>query len=158
MINNFPAKNGYNPGGYKSFLFIPFQDISSQQVSVHSKITLALGLHPGKVWLNGYSTAETLNFKEECIPTVNGPTYLQVISGFVPGERPELIDLMAELEGMQLLVQLLDTRGQKRIVGCYGFPLTFNSTYDSGSNRPDAKGFTYKMTVTSRHRAPVYQI
>lgn len=157
MISNFPTKKIYNLGGLKNFKFIPFLDVAFQPAIEQGKITGALTLVNGGTWLNGYATPETLNFKEECVATSDGNIYSQTISGFVPGDHPELIDLLQALEDLPILVQIADTRGQIRLVGSHGFPMTFAGTYDSGSNRSDAKGFNFRISTNSIFRAPVYK-
>ncbi|WP_074590450.1 hypothetical protein [Pedobacter antarcticus] len=157
MISSFPPKKLYNPGGLLGFKFIPFNQVVSYPEIVDSVINKQLALTYGSSWLTGYSTAQTLNFDEECIQTENGPTYLQTISGYVPGDRPELIALLQALEGIEMVVQVMDPRGQNRLVGSHGYPLVFKAVYKSGTNRPDARGFSYTISNTSIFRAPVYK-
>ena len=156
MISNFPAKRSYNPGGYKGFKFSPLSAVSIYPAIQSGAINLPYTFTQGNGWLDGYATYGTLLFKEIGVPSDNGKFYNQEITGFVPGDSPELSALMDEMEQQPFIIRLLDPRGKMRVAGTHCYPLIFTAEFNSGGNRPDAKGYTFKFTGQSIFRAPAY--
>jgi len=155
MYNNFPNKKAYNPGGYREFLFLPDYSIETFPMILNGSAQVPVGLAPGATWFAGYSTPETLSFTEESKTDANGTWYQQVISGFAPGDKPELVALMENLEKGRFLVMLRDSQGIRRLVGTPYSPLELQSNFNSGDKRSDLKGFAFKFTGQSLFRAPV---
>lgn len=156
MISNFPSKKLYNPGGYGKFYFLPHTSVDTFPMIVSGAAQVAVGLKVGHAWLEGYSTAETLNFSEESADDAHGPFYIPIISGFVPGDRPELVSLLQTMENMRFLVKLKDSLGKYKLVGSPGCPLKLLSNFSSGDRRSDLKGFAFKFTGQALYRAPDY--
>lgn len=146
-----------NIGGMASFTFIPFYLVITlppiQGKIINSPVVLA----PGQSMLNGYSTLEELDFKETQKEEDNGPFYQWDISGFMPGDSPDLIDLMENMEMTRNLVIVKDNLNQKRLVG-YDAPLTFRATFQSGTKPGEARGYKYSFSGVSSKRAPVYRL
>lgn len=117
---------------------------------------MPLTLKPGAAWLAGYATAYTLSFKEVFADTEQGRAYTQTIEGFFPGESPEITDLMDLMDGNYFVVQIQDPQKRSRLVGGHGHPLLFSSSFDSGLNRSDAKGYQFSFTAQSEFKAPYY--
>lgn len=157
MITNFPKKKSYNPGGLRSFRFVPRSWILGYPPIINNKITGEVTLLPGREWLTGYATAETLAFEENGKDSPNGVYYDQSIPGFAPGDHEDLLDLIQSMEGNEFVALVVDARGQTRLVGGYGYPLKFISDYSSGTMRSDGKGFSYEFTSQCPFRAPVYK-
>lgn len=157
MITDFPAKPVYNQGGYSTFKFIPHLFITSFPAAVNHVISTAI--ITSSPWLNGYATYETLQFNEEDIKSGHGKSYRAQISGFIPGEYPELTQLLFEMEQMEkFVVQLRNSQGKIRIIGSPERPLEFSSVFSSGDQRSSAKGYTLKFTGDELNRAPFYQL
>lgn len=156
MLTNFPKSKTYNLGGLVGFKFVHCSAVDSWPGIFNSKVSQALLLKPGFEWLTGYSTPETLNFDEPSKETQNGPYYEKIVSGFVPGDKEELLALMEQMDGRMFILIIKDTNGQDRLIGSHGDFLTFYSTYNSGSTRQDQKGYNFKFTGSAIFRAPVY--
>lgn len=157
MITNFPAKKIYNQGGYNSFTFSPFQLISGIQRTVANNMPSALvSFAAGDDWLSGYATVQTLAYTEDPQQDANGTFYNLTIAGYVPGDKPELEQILGEMEQQRHIVVLKDTSGILRLVGTRDMPLSFNAAFSSGANRSDQKGYTFKFSGTSTLRAPQY--
>lgn len=154
MISNFPKKKAYNPGGYTSFFFLPFNEVATFPMIVNGVAVVPVGLKNGAKWRAGYATPETLLFEEEGFEDANGPFYLPIITGFVPGDKPALISLIQSLEKVPCLVILRDSLGKMRLVGSVGCPLTLTSKEGSGSKRSDSKGLSFKFAGQALYRAP----
>ena len=156
MLTNFPKSNSYNLGGLRSFQFVHRSAISAWPGIFNGKVLTPISLKEGFEWLTGYATPETLSFSENSKDEQNGPYYEKEITGFVPGNKDELIDLMNKMDGHEFVLIVKDPNNQTRLVGSHGFPLLFSSLYNSGAGRPDARGFNFKFTGVSIFRAPVY--
>lgn len=157
MISNFPKPKGYNLGGLRSFLYAHVHSFLSFPAIKDGVITAPVQFVAGAGWFTGYSTLYTLNFDENGKDSPNGPIYDQVLSGFSPGDRPENLDAIHSAEGAEFVLLVTDANGQKRLIGGYGYPLTFLADYSSGSNRSDTKGYAYKFFGNSTFRAPIYK-
>lgn len=157
MITNFPDKKPYNLGGYLSFIFSPVQYISGYTRSLAGNVQSALvAFSAGAGWLTGYATRETLAYTEETQLDDNGNYYNLTVAGFVPGDKPELEQILAEMEMRRHLVVLKDPAGILRIIGSKAQPLDFSASFGSGAARADQKGYTFKFTGASSVRAPQY--
>jgi hypothetical protein len=156
MISSFPTKNAYNPGGYSHFNFVPKDFVSAYPMISGGTALVPVGLAAGYAWLTGYATRGTLNYIEQPQNDGNGTYYLQTITGFVPGERAELIDLLQQMADVRYLVSIKDVFSQWRLVGSLACPLDFMAEYDSGTLYADQKGFKFTFTGTSINRSPVY--
>lgn len=158
MIANFPKKKSYNPGGLRTFKFVPVSFILSYPAIIDGKINSALQLLPGKEWLTGYSTPYTLEYSENAKKSTQGDYYDQSLSGFAPGDHEDLLDVIQSLNDQYFILLVEDARGQLRLVGGYGFPLAFTADFSSGSSRSDSKGFSFEFSGQSIFRAPIYKI
>lgn len=157
MITNFPPKNLVNNGGYKSFKFLPIESLDTYPVIINGSCQTAITTKNSAVWLTGYRTPETLGFTEELNTTLNGNTYLQKIVGFVPGNKPELINLMQMMDDRRFIVLIEDFYGVNRLVGDPNNPLRFRSDFSGETNRNGKKGFSYSFQSESLFRAPAYE-
>ncbi|WP_182956286.1 hypothetical protein [Pedobacter gandavensis] len=146
-----------NVGGNSSFTFIPVYLVVSLPPIQGKLITSPVVLSPGQNMLNGYSTLEELDFKETQKDEDDGPFYQIDISGFMPGDSPDLIDLMENMEMVRHLVIVKDNLNQKRLVG-YNAPLSFRATFQSGSKPGEARGYKYSFSGLSAKRSPVYRL
>jgi hypothetical protein len=158
MFSNFPTKKLTNLGGLRSFKFIPDHYLLTYPVIRDGQITSALSILPGKTWFEGYATPETLDFNEDITDSENGPVVKQIISGFVPGDDPVLVNLLRKMVGVSFCVQFTNPKNEVRIAGTNGYPLTFSSKYSSGSARADSKGFRFEFSGESIYSAPAYKI
>src|ERR1700754_3213781 len=131
MISNFPAKKAYNPGGYKSFQFIPYYQVSGFPAITAMKNLSQVIFYETYDWLNGYATAETLSYDEEYTPDENGGFYDLTITGFIPGDQVDLIDIMDTMPFNRFIVMILDTKGVTRLVGSTSTPLDFTANFNS---------------------------
>lgn len=157
MISNFPTKAAYNPGGYASFKFIPLINVISFPAITNHVISTAISISGS--WLQGYSTYETLSFKEDLVKSGHGESYSSVLSGFVPGESAELAQLLYAMEQMKwFIVQISNSKNKIRILGSIQNPLEFSSSFSSGDQRSDVKGSNFKFTGDMLYRAPFYQL
>lgn len=157
MITNFPDKKIYNLGGYTSFVFSPIQFIAGVQRSISANAPIALvSFLGGYDWLSGYATMQSLAYTEEPKTDDNGTYYDLTIAGFIPGDKPELEQVLADMEQQRHLVVLKDPAGILRLVGTDKQPLTFLASYSSGAARSDQKGYTFKFSGTSSVRAPQF--
>lgn len=156
MILNFPKKKSYNPGGLRGFLFVPISYIAAYPPIKDGKISTELSLLPGREWLRGYSTPYTLEFTEKPQSSPNGVYYDQVLAGFTPGDSADMLDVIQSMEDQRFALLVQDARGQNRLIGAYGYPLTFLADFATGSNRADAKGFSFSFSGQAVFRAPVY--
>ncbi|MGY4385660.1 hypothetical protein ACVWYN_002706 [Pedobacter sp. UYP24] len=158
MISNFPTKKLSNLGGLKGFKFIPSFHISVAPPISEGVITSAIVLQPGKSWLNGYATPETLEYNEEAKDSDNGVIFTCHLSGFVPGDFPELNSLLNTMAGLPFCVQFYNAKNELRIAGTQGQPLIFSYTFKSGSARSDSKGYQFEFLGESICSAPAYNI
>lgn len=156
MLTNFPTPKGYNLAGLVSFQFIHFSAIDSFAGIFDGKILTPPTLKVGETWFNGYGTIYSLNYNEKGNNNDNGKYYDQTISGFIPGDKQDLINLMDVMEADYFVLLIKDSNHQTRMVGGYGCPMVFNATFDSGSARSDSKGYTFTFSGQSTFRAPVY--
>lgn len=156
MLTNFPTPKTYNLAGLRAFKFLPRAAVNAYPGIFNSQILTPIGINSGFDWLNGYATPKTLVFTEEVKESENGKYYEQQIAGFAPGDRLDLIDLMDLMDAQDFIVQIKDSNNQNRIVGTHGYPLTFSSSYNSGSGIDEAKGYNFKFSGVSIFRAPVY--
>lgn len=158
MFSNFPTKKLSNLGGLRSFKFVPAHFVAAMPVIISGQISSPLTLLLNKSWFNGYATPETLDFKEETVDSENGPVIRQIISGFVPGDDPVLVQLMEIMGGVPFCVQFTNARNQVRIAGTHGYPLVFTSKFSTGTSRADSKGFQFEFSGESIFNAPAYNI
>jgi hypothetical protein len=157
MITSFPTRPAYNPGGYTSFNFIPSIYITSFPGAENHVITSAITV--SNPWLTGYSTYETLSFNEDTVKSGQGESYRPEVTGFVPGEYPELTELLHAMEQMKnFVLQITNNRGKIRIVGSPDMPLQFLSSFSSGDQRSSAKGYGLKFIGDTLSRAPFYEL
>lgn len=156
MLTNFPTPKTYNLAGLRTFKFIPRAAVNAWPGIFNSQILSSIGIISGFAWLNGYATPNTLLFTEEVKESENGKYYEQQIIGFAPGDKLDLIDLMDLMDAQEFIVQVKDSKNQNRLIGSHGFPLTFSSSYSSGSGIEEAKGYNFKFSGVSIFRAPVY--
>jgi hypothetical protein len=156
MISDFPAKKDYNPGGYLSFQFAPAQLVASFPMIANSKTVVPVAFLAGYDWFNGYATTETLVFNEEPAFDEGGTYYNITVTGFAPGDKPELVDLIGLMADNRFILQVKDTAKINRLVGTPKSPLDFSATFGSGGARADQKGFTFNFTGQALYRAPVY--
>lgn len=154
MISNFPSKNLYNPGGYSRFYFLPISSVKSFPIILNGVAQTAVELKSGHSWFEGYSTPETLRFSEEVQDDPNGLIYIQILSGFVPGDKSELVILLQRMESNIFLGMIKDPRGKYKLIGSPTSPLELRSNFSSGEKRSDLKGFAFKFTAKSIFRAP----
>lgn len=158
MIKHFPKFKGNNPAGLRSFKFVHIGHIAQFPVIKNGQTLGAVQLIPGKNWLEGYSTLYTLLFTELPKTTANGLFYTQTLTGVAPTDQLELVDLMQSMEGQEFVVLVEDATGKTRLLGGYGYPLTFLADFSSGSNRSEAKGFEFEFSGRSEFRAPIYGV
>lgn len=156
MISNFPTPKNYNLGGLSTFQFAPAEAFSVFSGVFNGRILFPLVLNTGFDWFKGYSTAYTLGFTETLKTSEHGKYYEQTITGFVPGDRAELIDLMETMDDRYFVLQVKDANGASRLVGGFGCPMLFSSNYDSGLARSDGKGYQFQFFCQSTFRAPMY--
>lgn len=156
MINNFPVNRSYSPGGYQSFLYVPFQYVAAYPIINNGQAAAPVSLKAGGQWLQGYATRETLNLTEEPQISEHGTYYKPVISGFVPGESANLIAVMEGMDPYRFMVIMKDAIGRMRLVGTPAMPLNFSANFSSGSGRSDSKGFNFKFFGDTLNRAPMY--
>lgn len=117
---------------------------------------LPIGLAPGAFWLSGYATHQTLQFTEDPERIDAGTYYKPTLTGFVPANSSDLIDLMESMEQERFLVALTDAKGQKTLLGTPGSPMIFTSKFDGSATRAGSKGYTFEFAGTTYNRAPVY--
>lgn len=158
MITGFPSKKIYNTGGYSSFEFLPYNLVYTYPMITQGVTYIPVGLYEGHPWLKGYATAGSLVFTEEQVVDENGQPWNQTINGFVPGDKAELVFLMANMARTRYLVLLRDSSGQMRLVGTPKRPLKFTSSYGSGGERSEQKGYHFKFTAQSLFPAPAYKV
>jgi hypothetical protein len=156
MINNFPVHKTYTPGGYASFRFLSHNLVTTYPMISEGKALVPVATENNVAFFDGYATRETLNYEEEPVDNGNGTYYNLTVSGFVPGEAAALIDLMETLAYYRHLVIVKDPLGLQRLVGSPAAPLDFQAKFNSGTARPDSKGFNFKFTGQSLYRSPVY--
>lgn len=155
MITNFPKKPITNLSGLLSFQFIPVYLVAAYPNIVDGVATSALSIVPGASILNGYATPDSLGFTEPQKESEQGEYYEQNVSGFTPGNKPELILLLQNMAKGGFYVITKDPQGIKRLIG-YGQNLKFSSDYSSGVSRSDQKGYKFSFSGLSLFRAPVY--
>jgi hypothetical protein len=158
MIGNFPLKQSYNPGGYSTFYFIQKQYVSSFPITVNGVAAAPLMFWSQKDWLTGYATRGTLQYTEDTQSDANGLFYVKTITGFIPGDRPELISMLEDMVKERFIVLLKDPQGNYRLIGTPAAPLEFTANFSSGSANSDEKGYRFTFTVNSIVRSPVYSI
>lgn len=156
MIGNFPNKPLYNPGGYRSFLFIPRNDVATYPLVNNGSSILPLGLQQFGAWYNGYATYETLQYSEEPETNEHGTFYKPLLTGFLPGDSASHISLMQNMEQQLFLVLLTDAKGFKRLIGTPSNPLIFTSKFDGSLTRSGAKGYTFQFAANTHDIAPIY--
>jgi len=157
MIGNFPFPQVFNPGGYRTFSFIPYNEVQTFPMIKNGAALLPVGLAPLSSWRKGYSTYQTLQFNEEQDSIEAGNFYKPILSGFLPGNSIEIINLITLMEAQRyFLVQAVDARGMTVLVGTPGSPLIFTAKFSSGQNRSDARGYSFQFTGTTLNRAPTY--
>lgn len=154
-MNNFPKTPTINVSGAHKFQFAPFYTVLSLPEVFNKKIYDAVEFVPDSSWLLGYSTANELEFEETAKDSSNGPIYQWTISGFVPGDHPDLIVLMEEMEQSDHYVLITDNQNNCRFVG-YDSPLIFLAKFQTGLKPGEARGYKYSFTGESASRAPVY--
>lgn len=156
MISNFPTPKSYNLAGLLGFKFAPAEAFTVFSGIFDGKILLEIPLVAGFSWLNGYATAYTLGFTEIPKTNVHGTYYEQTVSGFLPGDKAELIALMQEMENQYFVLQVKNPKGINRLIGGYGTPMRFSASFDSGLTRSDGKGYQFQFYAESLNPAPVY--
>jgi hypothetical protein len=159
MITNFPSKKIYNPGGYTGFQFIPYYNVLTYPMISAGSAVVPVGLITGASWLTGYATPGTLSLTEEAAVDANGVIYNITIGGVIPGDKPELADLLQRMENnVPFLAIMRDSLKKLRLVGSPAVPLVFSSAFASGALKSDFKGFTFKFTGQCLYRAPQYNV
>lgn len=154
MISNFPSNPLRNRGGYRSFVFIPDFDVAEfPTITNHTIPNSGIVLHTGKAWYQGYATAETLSFADDPDKSGNGTAFNLKVSGLVPGDKPELTNLLFQMEDIRFLVKLTDTRGKLKLIGSQAFPLEFKAVFSSGDQRSSTKGYNIQFYGAALHRA-----
>jgi len=89
----------------------------------------------------------------------NGLYYNISVSGFAPGEHADLVDLMDSMaNGVRYLLLLRDANRIMRLVGSPALAMEFSASYNSGAQKSELKGFSYKFTGSCLYRAPVYDV
>ena len=156
MFTPFPSKRAYNPGGLASFQFAHHASVGAFPFVDGGKAINPVVLLAGHDWLVGYSTMYTLRFAEQAETSAHGVRYLQRITGFMPNDHADVIETMQTMENQYFVVVAMDANRRKRLVGGYGYPLLFTSSFDSGADRADGKGFTFEFTGYAPTRAPEY--
>lgn len=156
MIGNFPTKKNYNPGGLKSFSFAPSVTIANYPAIVAGSANAELLFKTGFYLLNGYATANTLQFNQEEGETDQGVLHEQNLQGFVPLEGAEIVALFAEMVQMRFVCVAKDFNGIKKLLGSVLNPLVFSYKYSSGNDRKDAKGYKFSFARTTEESAPIY--
>lgn len=146
-----------NIGGLSSFSFIPLYLIERLPPVKGKVITEPIDLITGETTLKGYSTLEELEYKETQKDDDNGTFYQCDITGFMPGDGPDLIEQMEDMEQVRHLVIIKDNLNQHRLVG-YNAPLSFRATFQSGSKPGEARGYKYTFSGVSTMRSPVYRV
>lgn len=154
MVSNFPNKKAYNPGGYTKFYFLPSYHVDTFPMIVNGRAQVPVGLKVGAMWYEGYATPGTLSYSEEAREDPNGKYYLPVLTGFVPGDKPALINLLQNMEKLTFIVMLRDSAGKFKLIGSPGCPLELSANFGSGEKRADSKGFSFKFTGQAFYRAP----
>lgn len=155
MINSFPIKPSKNLSGLKTFDFIPVKNVSVYPEIYGGQVLATLTLVAGTAILKGYATSDTLSFIENQKENEHGVYFEQNISGFTPGDKPELIDLTQNMAVMPFYVIVSDFNGIKRLAG-FGQNLRFTSEFTSGTSRTEQKGHKFTFTGFSLFKAPVY--
>jgi hypothetical protein len=130
--------------------------VQSYPMISNARALVPVGTWSDIPWFQGYATRETLVYEEEPQNTGNGEYYIQTITGFAPGDRPELIDLMESMPYTKYLTLIKDPLAKLRLVGTPIMPLTFSAKFSTGGLRSDQKGFFFKFTGESLKRAPAY--
>ncbi|HEY0056296.1 MAG TPA: hypothetical protein VGB63_13145 [Pedobacter sp.] len=154
MKSNFPSIPLRNRGGYLKFDFIPYYDILSFPAIINNTVKRnQILLHAGKSWYQGYATNQTLQFNDSPEKTNNGTYFILKVAGLVPGDKPELTNLLFEMESTHFVVRLTDTRGKIKIIGSPTFPLEFKANFNSGDQRNSGKGYAIEFFGNALHRA-----
>lgn len=157
MITDFPKKKYYNLAGLRSFQFVHVSEVFQYPIFRDGKAFGDLQLIGDLQLKAGYATYETLEFAENPVNSPNGVYYEQEITGFAPGDAAEMLDVISNMEDNEFVVLITDARGQRRIVGGYGYPLIFLSDFTTGARRVDRKGFSFTFSAVAPFRAPIIQ-
>jgi hypothetical protein len=156
MITDFPAAPLANMPGVQGFTYVPYRYVQQLPRIIRSMAVQPILFFNGFRLYNGFSTPGELDFTETCVTSANGPTYEWQITGFVPGDDDELVNLFEEMESCRHLVCVKDKRGVQRLVGI-GAPLVFTAKFNDGKKVGDARGYSFTFANTGKNRAPVYQ-
>lgn len=158
MITDFPLNPLANLSGLQSFIFSPYQNISSIPPAGSGKITSPVIFNGGFDFFKGYSTIDQLSFLETLAQDDNLGAYTWAITGYTPGDSDILINLMEDMKRCRHLVVVRDHTGNLRLVG-KNAPLYFSADFNSGKQAgTDAKGYSFSFSGQSKYRAPLYML
>ncbi|MFD2961325.1 MULTISPECIES: hypothetical protein [Olivibacter] len=155
MITNFPTNPKMNLAGLSTFLFIPRYQVKTVPDIDLKIINTPIELKSGYEWLKGYSTLETLQFTEKGNSDDPGTSCEPSLKGFMPGDLPEITLLFEEMEQLRHVIITKDMMGKLRIVGLHE-PLEFTSSFNSGQNVGDSRGYSFEFFGESLKKAPYY--
>lgn len=152
MITSFPKRAMFNPGGLTAFYFIPSYSIIGIPDTYNGRVMSSIKTNDGENFYKGYATLDTLKYSEKPTKTENGTYYTQQLTGYYPGDDPNVQALFQEMErpGHSYLVVFEDMLGKRRLAGL-GSKLDFTANYDSENKR-----YAFTFSGDTLEKAPLY--
>lgn len=153
-MSNFPKAKTDNLGGVRKFEFIASNNVLSIPIPVNAVISASIPLKSGSAFLEGYATAKTLLFEEKNKLSNAGTSFLQEISGFYPGNTPEIIDFFSNMLRHNYIIKITDSNNYLRLVGTLESPLVFAFDLSTEAAVPKRPGIKYSFFAENILPAP----
>lgn len=91
-----------------------------------TKVSSIISLYPGYAGIEFRYTPSTLHFEEKPKKIGGTTIYATEVSGFIPKDRPELLEEFFKLDKKRFVGFYLDNNGKVRIIGTVENPATFS--------------------------------
>jgi hypothetical protein len=155
LITSFPqCPSSENLQGILSFQFVEvdnvqeFPDLDPELNGLISPISLL----PGKTWLDGWAPWGQLKFNEKESGQPGGAPYNINLTGFLPGDGPEIARLVANLRRSRFVVIYTDMNGIAKVLGNAESPMQFTASFSTDGRR----GWEYSFKCAQAHAALNY--
>lgn len=143
----------WNPGGGRWLEVVAAVGVASYLRPTPST-TPVITLRDGFAWTRIYCTEQTLQYRQSCDHTDNGPLYSFDIKGESLDDTPQKasgIDTLFAFE--KFLVRFTDCDGLVRIAGSPTQALTFSYDLDTGKTVTDGRSYSLAFKGTSTLRS-----
>ena len=100
-----------------------------------------------------YCTAETMELKEEPVVTGVGTHYNTDVTGFIPGNREEVLEAVNNMQSKPYQIIMQDGNGNYLLAGNSFYPLRLTAVLQVGKKTSDLAGYQIHFTGQTISRA-----